>query len=67
MKLRYHINEAAQQLGISRSKVYRRIREGRLTPVYDGAQPFLMHAELARYAESEQPELEPYRAKSAAA
>lgn len=67
MKLRYRIPEAAEQLGISRAKVYRRIREGRLTPIYDGAQPFLTHEELQRYAHSTQPNLEPYEAHGTAA
>ena len=61
MKIRYRYAEAAQLLGISRAKVYRRIREGRLTPVYDGSQPFLTHDELMRYANTAQPNLEPYR------
>jgi len=64
MKLRYRITEAAEQLGISRAKVYRRIREGRLTPVYDGAQPFLTHEELTRYSHEEQPNLEPYQKRN---
>lgn len=67
MKLRYRIPEAAEQLGISRAKVYRRIREGRLTPIYDGAQPFLTHEELQRYANSTQPNLEPYDTRGTAA
>ena len=67
MKLRYRIPEAAEQLGISRAKVYRRIREGHLKPVYDGAQPFLTHEELQRYAQANLPNLEPYQARSGAA
>ena len=67
MKFRYRYAEAAEVLGISKAKIYRRIREGRLTPVYDGAQPFLTHEELTRYANAPQPNLEPYRAKGAAA
>lgn len=66
MKLRYRIQEAANQLGISRAKIYRRIREGRITPIYDGAQPFITHEELQRYATSTQPNLDPYRASGAA-
>ena len=67
MKLRYRYAEAAEVLGISKAKIYRRIREGRLTPVYDGAQPFLTHEELCRYANAPQPNLEPYQTKGAAA
>jgi excisionase family DNA binding protein len=67
MKLRYRYAEAAEVLGISKAKIYRRIREGRLTPVYDGAQPFLTHDELVRYASSTQPNLEPYRKDGQAA
>ena len=62
MKLRYRYAEAAEVLGISKAKVYRRIREGRLTPVYDGMQPFLLHDDLVRYATEQQPELEAYKA-----
>jgi len=61
MKLRYRYTEAAEVLGISRAKIYRRIREGRLTPVYDGSQPFLTHEELTRYANTAQPNLEEYQ------
>ena len=64
MKLRYRYTEAAEVLGISRAKIYRRIREGRLHPVYDGAQPFLSHEELQRYANEAQPNLEDYQAKN---
>ena len=63
-KIRYRYAEAAQVLGISRAKIYRRIREGRLTPVLDGAQPFLTHEELMRYASTNQPNLEEYEAKN---
>jgi excisionase family DNA binding protein len=62
MKLRYRYAEAAEVLGVSKAKIYRRIREGRLTPVYDGAQPFLTHDELVRYAATTQPNLEEYQA-----
>lgn len=61
MKIRYRYSEAAEQLGISRAKLHRRVREGRLIPVRDGAQPFFTHAELTRYAASTQPILEKYR------
>ena len=64
MKLRYRYTEAAEVLGISKAKIYRRIREGRLTPVYDGTQPFLTHEELMRYASSTQPNLEDYQTKN---
>lgn len=64
MKIRYRYAEAAEVLGISKAKIYRRIREGRLTPVYDGAQPFLTHEELMRYANEAQPNLEDYQAKN---
>lgn len=60
MKFRYRYADAADLLGISKAKIYRRIREGRLHPVYDGSQPFLTHEELARYAAQNTPNLEPY-------
>ena len=60
MKFRYSYTEAAESLGISKNKIYRRIREGRLRPIYDGSQPFLTHEELLRYAATAQPNLEPY-------
>jgi excisionase family DNA binding protein len=67
MKLRYRYAEAAEVLGISKAKIYRRIAEGRLTPVYDGSQPFLTHEEVTRYAHQAQPNLEPYVRKHDAA
>lgn len=67
MKFRYSYAEAAEALGISKSKLYRRIAEGRLTPVRDGQQPFITAAELERYASTEQPILEPYRRRCPAA
>lgn len=63
IKLRYRYAEVAELLGISRAKVYRRIREGRLTPVFDGAQPFITHEEAMRYANTAQPILEEYAPK----
>jgi len=60
MKFRYRYAEAAEVLGISKAKIQRRVREGRLTPVYDGVQPFITHEDLTRYANSNQPELEKY-------
>jgi excisionase family DNA binding protein len=47
---RYTVADAAVLMGISRSLVYQRIREGKINSVRDGARRFITAAEVRRYA-----------------
>jgi hypothetical protein len=67
MKLRYTIPEFCQLCGLSRSKVYERIRLGQITVIKDGFQTFITHDEATRYATTPQPAAYPRRRDSAAA
>lgn len=54
-KIRRSIPDSVRALGISRAKIYQRIKEGALHPVYDGRRIFLTDDELRRYAETSRP------------
>lgn len=49
-KARYHLGDAAAYLGVSSSTLKRRAKLHKLVIVYDGKTPFVMGAELLRYA-----------------
>jgi hypothetical protein len=57
-KPRYTLVEAFKLLGISRSKGYLRINEGRLVPTYDGEKPYLTAEEIDRYAGQSHPPID---------
>jgi excisionase family DNA binding protein len=48
-KPRYPVKEAFDMLGLSNATGYRRVREGLLRIVKDGARSFITAAELERY------------------
>ena len=48
-RLMYPLNEAAAQIGVSRSTIYKFNREGRLQIVRLGAQSYVMGDELQRF------------------
>jgi hypothetical protein len=54
-KPRYPLVEAFALLGLSRSKGYIRVREGRLLVTYDGDAPFVTAENIDRYAAEPQP------------
>jgi hypothetical protein len=54
-KPRYPLAEAFELLGLSRSKGYIRVREGRLQVTYDGDAPFVTAENIDRYAAEPQP------------
>jgi excisionase family DNA binding protein len=62
-KPRYHVAEAAKVLGISRSRLYERIAEGRIAIVKDGRAAFVTAQELLRYARTTQGPVERYSSK----
>lgn len=47
--LRYTIDDAAELLSVSRSQMYKWIRQGRISTHRDGSKQFVPHAELERY------------------
>ena len=49
-KARYHLKEAADYLGISPSTLKRRVARHKFVTLYDGKTPFVMGAEILRYA-----------------
>lgn len=57
-KPRYRLLDGLKLLGLSRSKGYVRIREGRLHVVYDGDAPFLTAEEIDRYAAQSHPKVD---------
>lgn len=59
---RFRIAEAAKVLGIRRSRIYERIREGRIAVLKDGRDSFITRDELLRYATQPQPGVERYKA-----
>lgn len=60
-KPRYNPAEAAMLLGIARSRLYERIKEGRITVVKDGRATFITAREIVRYAAEPQPGHERYK------
>lgn len=49
-KARYHLSEAADYLGTSPSTLKRRAKLHKFVILYDGKTPFVMGAEVLRYA-----------------
>lgn len=54
-RVRYPIAEVAPILGISRTKVYQRIRRGELSVVRDGGHVFITRDEIERYSKANHP------------
>lgn len=50
-KLRYTVSEACEALRIGRTHLYRRISEGKLTPIKDGRKTLFSAREVEAYAE----------------
>ena len=57
-KPRYPLGEAFKLLGLSRSKGYLRVREGRLKVVRDGDAPFVTAEAIDDYAASSHPKVD---------
>lgn len=57
-KPRYPLAEAFKLLGLSRSKGYLRMREGRLNTVRDGDTRYVTAVELDRYAAESHPKVD---------
>jgi hypothetical protein len=57
-KPRYPLVEAFKLLGLSRSKGYLRVREGRLKVVRDGDAPFVTAEAIEEYAAKSHPKVD---------
>ena len=62
--LRLTVRQAAQQIGMSRAQLYRRLQAGELRAQKDGVSVYILPAELRRYVASR---TEMYQPRAAAA
>lgn len=56
--IRYSLRDAARILGISRMRLYERIREGCFATIRDGRDRYVLREEVERYAREEHPHIE---------